>query len=73
MATRRKFSASFKAKVAMEAMKEQATLAELSHKYEVSASQISQWKHEAISNMDKIFGGAQRGDKASRSSRDCKL
>ncbi|MFI3286143.1 MAG: transposase [Rikenellaceae bacterium] len=57
MATRRKFSASFKAKVAMEAMKEQATLAELSHKYEVSVSQISQWKHEVISNMDKIFGG----------------
>ena len=38
-------------------MKEQATHAELSHKYEVSVSQISQWKHEAISNMDKIFGG----------------
>ncbi len=57
MATRRKFSAAFKSKVALEAMKEHSTLAELSHKYEVSVTQISQWKCEVINNMDKLFGG----------------
>ena len=55
--TRRKFSASFKAKVAMDAMREQQTLAELAKKYDLSPTQISLWKHEAIKNMDKIFGG----------------
>ncbi|MGJ1194608.1 MULTISPECIES: transposase [unclassified Sphingobacterium] len=42
--TRRKFSASFKAKVAIEAIKEQQTIHELASKYEVQATQINTWK-----------------------------
>jgi len=44
--TRRKFSAGFKAKVAIEALKERSTLAELSKKYELHVNQITQWKRE---------------------------
>jgi transposase-like protein len=42
--TRRKFSAAFKAKVALEAVKNQKTLAELAKEYEVNPVMISQWK-----------------------------
>ena len=48
--TRRKHTAEFKAKVAMEALREQSTLSELSSKYELSQAQISRWKAEFIKN-----------------------
>lgn len=44
--TRRKFSADFKAKVALEAIKNQKTLAQLSHQFGVNAVTISKWKSE---------------------------
>jgi transposase-like protein len=53
--TRRKFSPSFKAKVALEAVKNQQTLAELSRKFEVNAVMISKWKAEFLENMGAAF------------------
>ena len=41
---RRKFSSEFKAKVALEALKEKSSLEELAKKYEVHPVQISNWK-----------------------------
>lgn len=54
-AKRRKHSAEFKAKVALEALKERETLAELSKKFEVQANMISKWKQEFISRSSEIF------------------
>ena len=56
---RRKYSAKFKSRVALEAIREQKTLAELSKEYEVSVNQISLWKQETIRNMDMLFGGGR--------------
>jgi transposase len=53
--TRRKFTAAFKAKVALEAVKNQQTLAELSKKFEVNPVVISKWKTEFIENMSAVF------------------
>ena len=53
--TRRKFSSEFKAKVALEAAKDQLTLAELSKKFEVSPVIISRWKSEFLSNIAVVF------------------
>jgi transposase len=53
--TRRKFSPAFKAKVALEAVKNQQTLAELSKKFEVSAVMISRCKSEFLENMSAAF------------------
>jgi len=55
--TRRKFSAEFKAKVAVEAIKNQKTLAQLSQQYEVNPVTISKWKSEFLDNMAVIFQG----------------
>lgn len=53
--SRRKFSGTFKAKVAIEALKERETLAELSKKYEVHPNMISKWKQEFVERSAEIF------------------
>jgi transposase-like protein len=53
---RRRFSAEFKARVALEAAKEQQTLAELGKRFEVSPMLISRWKAEFMENMSSAFG-----------------
>ena len=59
MKKRKNHSAEFKAKVALEAIREEMTLAELSKKFGVHANQISNWKRTAIENMSTAF--AKRG------------
>ena len=53
--SRRKFSADFKARVALEAIKNQKTLSELSEQFEVHPVTISKWKAEFLENMSVIF------------------
>lgn len=53
--SRRKFSSEFKARVALEAIKERETLSELSARFEVSPVVISRWKKSFIENMSKAF------------------
>lgn len=53
--TRRKHSSAFKAKLAIEALKERDSLAELSVKYEVSQSQISKWKQAFLEGSSSVF------------------
>lgn len=55
MKKRKTHSADFKAKVALEAIREEHTLAELSKKYGVHPNQISTWKRAAIENMSTAF------------------
>ena len=52
---RRKFTSAFKAKVALEAVKNQATLAELGKKFDVSPIVISKWKAEFLERLPGIF------------------
>ena len=53
--SRRKFSAEFKAKVALEAIKNEKTLAELGHQFEINPVTISKWKAEFLERMSVIF------------------
>ena len=61
MKKRKNHSAAFKAKVALDAIREEHTLAELSKKHGVHANQISQWKRKAIENMAQSFSGGGTG------------
>ena len=53
--TRRKFTAAFKTKVVLEALKERQTLSELAQKYELHPNQISAWKQEFLSMAVHVF------------------
>lgn len=52
---RKRHSAEFKAKVALEAAKEIKTLNELASQYEVHSVQISQWKKQLLENIAGVF------------------
>jgi len=54
-AKRRKFTAVFKAKVTIEALKERESLAELAKHFEVHPNMISKWKQEFIERSSEIF------------------
>lgn len=53
--SRRTFSADFKAKVALEAIKEIKTISELAQLYQVHPNLISLWKKEFLSNAGRVF------------------
>ena len=53
--TRRKFTGAFKAKVAIEALKERQSLAEISKHFEVHPNIISKWKKEFLENSAQVF------------------
>jgi transposase-like protein len=57
---RRKFSADFKAKVVLEALKERNTVEELAKKYELHPNQIHSWKKEFLNNASLVFSSGDR-------------
>lgn len=61
---RRNHSPAFKAKVAIEAAKEERTIAELSRHYGVHANQIRAWKRQLLENAEEMFtsGGDKKRD-----------
>ena len=60
--SRRKFTDSFKAKVAIEALKERETLSELSKRFEIHPNQISIWKREFLENAENAFASKNKND-----------
>jgi len=52
---RKRYSAELKAKVALETIKGEQTLAELATKYSLHPNMITNWKRQAIDNMAETF------------------
>ncbi|MBU1152621.1 transposase [bacterium] len=60
---RKNYSPAFKAKVTLEAIKEEKTSSELASQYQVHAGQIRNWKHILRERIIDIFNGNKRKTK----------
>ena len=63
---RRSFPAELKAKIALEALREEATMAELAVRYDVHPNLIANWKKRARQKVLAGFSGKQERDEVSR-------
>jgi transposase-like protein len=61
---RKRHSASQKAQIALEALKEEKTLAQIAAEYSVHPSQISKWKAQALETLPTLFDDEQRATRA---------
>lgn len=61
---RRKFSADFKTKVILEALKERMTAQQIAEKYSIHPQQITKWKREFLAGASQVF---EKGSKSMKS------
>lgn len=65
MAKRRRFTAKFKARVALEALREERTVRRIAARHAVHPTKVSQWKRKAREGLEEVFerrapGGVRR-------------
>lgn len=52
---RTRYSEEFKAKVAIEAVKEQRTINDIAGQYQIHPNQVSSWKKQLLEGVSKVF------------------
>lgn len=55
---RRNHSPTFKAKVALEAVKGEKTIAEIAQRHDVHPNQVTEWRKQLLERAGDVFGGA---------------
>ncbi len=55
MTKRRRFTAEFKAKVALEALRGDRTIQEIAARHKVHPNQVSTWKRQAVDGLGEVF------------------
>jgi transposase-like protein len=66
--TRRNHIPAFKAKVALEALRDQESVAEIARRYKLHANVVANWKRHLAENVEKIFETGQAHDGPERES-----
>ena len=70
---RKQFQASFKAKVALAALKGDRTTSELAAAFSVHSTQISQWKKQLVDGAPEVFADGRKRDSVDHESREAEL
>ena len=67
-----RFTAEFKKRVALEALREQDTVRAIATRYEVHPNQVGAWKRQAVEGLDEVFSGpaSKRGGEQEATIRD---
>ncbi len=55
MSTRRRFTADFKARVALDALRGDLTIQEIASRRKVHVNQVSKWKRQALDGLSDVF------------------
>ncbi len=63
---RKRYSADFKAKVALEALRGELTTAQLATKHGVHQTMISKWKRQAVDGLSSVFSGKAEAKEVAR-------
>ena len=61
MTTRRRFTAAFKARVALDALRGDKTIQEIATKHKVHPNQVSLWKRRAMDGLGGVFSNGADG------------
>lgn len=71
---RQKHTALFKAQVALEAMREQSTVAEIGRRYKVNPNLVHKWKKEAVARLAMVFEpGHANAEESASADREAEL
>jgi transposase-like protein len=66
--SRRNHSPAFKAKVALEAVREQESVAEIARRYGLHGNVVANWKRQLAENVERVFEAGGDRDSSERES-----
>lgn len=67
---KKRYTAAFKSKVALEAIKGQKTISEIASEYEVHPNQVSQWKRQLRDGLEGVFADPRRSGRSEEKEKD---
>lgn len=70
---RKRHDAAFKAKVALEAIKEERTLAQLTSDYGMHTNQIGQWRKQLLEQLPTVFPERRKAVEQAREEKEAEL